>query len=66
MDERILIELYFRNKFPDTRYVLTRYYLISDNLGDNDNVLYVIEFIDTMMQHNKPMELKVKKNELIN
>lgn len=46
MSKRILIENYFRNKYPDERYQFKAYHTIEDMFGVKGNNLYVVEFID--------------------
>lgn len=62
MSKRILIENYFRNKYPDERYQFKAYYTIGDMFGN----LYVVEFIDVKMRYPKTLELRIKENELLN
>lgn len=64
MDEINLVENYFNSKYPDKRYRLKNYYKIEDIFGCDKANLYVIEFVDTQMEHPKTLELQVKSNEL--
>lgn len=64
MEERKLIEQYFKKKYPHERYVMKNYYHIHDAFNNDDNKLYVIEFIDTKVKRSKTMELQVKEYEL--
>lgn len=66
MSKRILIENYFRNKYPEERYQFKAYYTIEDMLGVKGNNLYVVEFIDTKMKYPKTLELRIKESELLN
>lgn len=63
-EEKRGIEQYFRTKYPDKRYKLKNYYKIGNLFGCDKANLYVIEFIDTQMEHPKTLELQVKSNEL--
>lgn len=65
MDKKELIEKYFKAKYPDKRYVMKNVSRITDIFGNNDNDLYVIEFIDSKMKHPATMELRVKEYELL-
>lgn len=64
MEERKLIEQYFRAKYPNERYVMKNYYHIEDAFNSEGQKLYIIEFIDSKMIHAKTMELRVKEYEL--
>lgn len=64
MNEINLVENYFNSKYPDKRYRLKNYYKIEDIFGCDKANLYVIEFVDTQMEHPKTLELQVKSNEL--
>lgn len=64
MSKRILIENYFRNKYPDERYQFKAYRTIEDMFGVKGNNLYVIEFIDKKMKYPKTLELMVSYSEL--
>lgn len=64
MEERKLIEQYFRTKYPNKRYEMKNYYYIEDAFNSEGQKLYVIEFIDSKMLHPKTMELQVKEYEL--
>lgn len=64
MDERKLIEQYFRTKYPNERYVMKNYSHIKDVFNSDDQKLYIIEFIDTKVKRSKTMELQVKEYEL--
>lgn len=66
MSKRILIENYFRNKYPDERYQFKKYSVIKDMFGFKENNLYVVEFIDTKMKYPKTLELRIKEFELLN
>lgn len=66
MSKRILIENYFRNKYPDERYQFKAYHAIEDMFGVKGNNLYVVEFIDVKMRYPKALELRIKENELLN
>lgn len=66
MSKRILIENYFRNKYPDERYVYKTCFVIQDMFGVKGNNLYVVEFIDTKMKYPKTLELRIKESELLN
>lgn len=66
MSKRILVENYFRNKYPDKRYQFKTYNTIEDMLGVKGNNLYVVEFIDTKMKYPKTLELRIKESELLN
>lgn len=66
MEERKLIEQYFRTKYPEERYIMKTYYHIDDISGDSNNKLYIIEFIDTQIKHSKKMEIQVRVSELFN
>lgn len=64
MNKVNLVENYFRIKYPEIRYQIKTYYIIKDIFGVKENNLYIIEFIDTQMEHPKTLELQVKSNEL--
>lgn len=64
MNKVNLVENYFRIKYPEKRYQIKTYYIIKDIFGVKENNLYIIEFIDTQMEHPKTLELQVKMNEL--
>lgn len=66
MSKRNLVEIYFRNKYPDKRYQFKTYNTIEDMLGVKGNNLYVVEFIDTKMKYPKTLELRIKESELLN
>ena len=66
MSKRILIENYFRNKYPDKRYEFKTYHVIKDMFGVIGNNLYIVEFIDSKMKYPKTLELRIKENELLN
>lgn len=65
MDKKELIEKYFKAKYPDKRYVMKNVSCIKDVFGNNNNDLYIIEFIDSKMKHPATMELRVKEHELL-
>lgn len=65
MEERKLIEQYFKTKYPDERYVMKNFSCIADMFGNSGNNLYIIEFIDSKMKHPATMELRVKEHELL-
>lgn len=65
MENKELIEQYFRTKYPHERFVMKNVSRITDIFGDNNNDLYVIEFIDTKVKRSKTMELQVKEHELL-
>lgn len=65
MDKKELIEKYFKTKYPNERYVMKNVSRIEDAFGDNNNDLYIIEFIDSKMKHTATMELQVKEHELL-
>lgn len=60
MSKRILIENYFRNKYPDERYQFKAYH----TFGVKGNNLYVVEFIDSKMKYPKTLELRITYDEL--
>lgn len=64
MEERKLIEQYFRTKYPNKRYVMKNYSHMEDVFEAQGQRLFVIEFIDTKVKHPKTMELQVKEYEL--
>lgn len=66
MSKRILIENYFRNKYPDERYQFKAYHTIEGMFGVKGNNLYVVEFIDVKMRYPKTLELRIKESELLN
>lgn len=66
MEERKLIEQYFRTKYPNERYVMKNYYHIKNAFNNEGEKLYVIEFIDSKILHPKTMELQVKEYKLLN
>lgn len=66
MEERKLIEQYFRTKYPNQRYVMKNYSHMEDIFEGQGQKLFVIEFIDTEVKHPKTMELQVKEYELLN
>lgn len=66
MSKRNLVEIYFRNKYPDKRYRFKTYNTIEDMFGVKGNNLYVVEFIDTKMKYPKTLELRIKESELLN
>lgn len=65
MEERKLIEQYFRTKYPNERYVMKNYFHIKDVFNSDDQKLYIIEFIDMKVKRSKTMELQVKEYELL-
>lgn len=66
MSKRNLVEIYFRNKYPDKRYEFKTYHVIKDMFGVKGNNLYVVEFVDTKMKYPKTLELRIKEFELLN
>lgn len=66
MSKRNLVEIYFRNKYPDKRYQFKTYHTIEDMFGVIGNNLYVVEFIDTKMKYPKTLELRITEDELLN
>lgn len=64
MSKRILIENYFRNKYPDERYQFKAYHTIEDMFGVIGNNLYIVEFIDSKMKYPKTLELRITYDEL--
>lgn len=66
MEERKLVEEYFKKKYPNERYIMKNYFHVKDVFNSDDHKLYIIEFIDTKVKRSKTMELQVKEYELLN
>lgn len=64
-DQRKEVELYFRTKYPERRYVMSNCYTIEDISGNGMGNTIVVEFYDMELGDRGKMELIIKMYELI-
>lgn len=65
MEEKKLIELFFRDKYPEKRYVMSGHYEIEDVSGEYREKTLVVEFFDCQLEERGKMEIVVKMKDLI-